>query len=148
MKRSYTTYTEEIANKICDIIATTNLGLQAICSGEGMPARSTVYWWLQCKPEFERKYALAKELQADLLLEQMLAISDDESHDTIEVAWYNTTVAVPNAANVSRAKLKIETRKWMLARLAPKKYADAPAPNGDNVRPTIPGEFHKINLID
>ncbi len=148
MKKGSTTYTEEIADKICGLISTTNLGLQAICSEEGMPGRATVYEWLQANPSFQRKYTLAKELQADLLVEEILAISDDKSEDTIKVPRYKTMVAVPNNANINRAKLMVASRKWMISKLAPKKYSDTAASASGHLPPAPLSRFHEIHLID
>lgn len=58
-----------------------------------MPAASTVFRWLAEDPVFARRYALARQAQADALFEEILEIADSDDGD------------------VPRARLKIDTRK-------------------------------------
>lgn len=117
-------FTDEIAVKICEQIATTTKGLRAICGQEGMPSIRTVMYWLHegdkedGKPEFRRflqQYARAKDEQSDLLVEEMMDIADHTSEDHTPFTGMNV---------VQRDKLRIETRKWIASKLKPKKYGD------------------------
>ena len=44
-------YNPEIADAICDEIATTDHSLVAICSQDGMPSQSMVYRWLEANED-------------------------------------------------------------------------------------------------
>lgn len=107
-------YTDEIADKICDIIATSNKGLSTICAEEGMPSRSSVHKWLKANESFADKYARAKQDQADLLAEEILTISDDGAKDSSEGGY----------VTLQRHRLMVDARKWVASKLKPKSWGD------------------------
>jgi hypothetical protein len=115
-------YSEEFANLICSKIAN-GQGLVKICKEEGMPARSTVMLWLFKNKEFSDKYTQAREAQADFYFEEMLDIADGDEGDMLLDKDGNPTGKV-NHENINRSRLRVDTRKWIVARLAPKKYGD------------------------
>ncbi len=100
--------------------------MAAICRAEEMPGLTTIYRWLQEKPEFRELYVRAREDQADTLADEILEIADDGHNDWMErfnkdgdcVGW---TV---NGEAVMRSKLRVESRKWVASKLKPKKYGD------------------------
>jgi hypothetical protein len=118
-----TKYTKELANKICDIIASSNLGLSNICKDESLPSRSTVRDWIANNPEFSDLYARAKEDQADFLADEITLISDAELRTDVEVNGTNGS-STTNQDNVQRSRLMVESRKWLAMKLKPKKYGD------------------------
>lgn len=113
-------YSEELAEEIC-LRLSYGEGLVKICKDEGMPHRSTVLRWIAKNKDFCDRYALAREAQADYLLEELLDIADDTSADTYED---KNGVIRTDHENVNRSRLKVDTRKWIIAKLAPKKYGD------------------------
>lgn len=115
-----TLYSTDIADRIIHAIGTTSQGLQAICAADDMPCRSTVYNWLDTHPDFLDRYTRAKESQADVLAEEIISISDDDSNDTIKTERGD----IPNHEWISRSRLRVDSRKWLAAKLAPKKYGD------------------------
>ena len=116
---SYTTLLgAEIAMQVAD-----GRVLSSICSDEGMPARSTVYEWLNAHKEFADTYAHAREVRADLWGEEILAIADDTSSDFHEGADDDGGRRL-NAEHVQRSRLRIDSRKWLMAKAAPKRYGD------------------------
>lgn len=84
--------------------------------------------WLRTHPEFLEIYGRAKEESANAHAEDILDIADNAAGD------------------VKRDRLRIDARKWILAKLSPKKYGDrielrhAGASGGAVV--------HKIELTD
>ena len=50
-----TSYPQEIADAICDEIATTDHALSRICEREGMPDVRTVYRWLEANEDFRQQ---------------------------------------------------------------------------------------------
>ena len=99
------TYTEEMANRICDKL-TEGVSLRKLCMQKEFPTASTVYVWLDRFPDFAEKYARAREAATEDMLEDILQIADDDKID-------------PNDKRV-----RIDTRKWVMGRLKPKKYGD------------------------
>ncbi|EMI4427806.1 ubiquitin carboxyl-hydrolase [Providencia rettgeri] len=98
----------ETAHDICAKLAEGE-SLRSVCNRQGMPSKATVFRWLSENAEFRDQYAKATEQRADALFEEMLEIADD---------------VLPDSAEVAKAKLRIDTRKWSLARMSPKKYGD------------------------
>lgn len=120
-----TTYTEEIANKILDRIASEPTSLKVICKEEGMPSASTVYKWLVENKSFSDKYARAKIDQAEILADEIIDIADDSSgDDEIRYTAEGEPYRVENKEWVNRSKIRIDARKWKLSKLLPKKYGD------------------------
>lgn len=95
-------YSEKVADKICNKIADGE-GLITICAADDMPAKTTVFRWLESKPEFRDKYARAREDQAEVHADEIITIADTEE-------------------DVNRAKVRIDARKWTASKLRPKKY--------------------------
>lgn len=118
-------YTEATADAICERLADGE-SLRTICDSDEMPAKSTVFKWLAEKPEFSDRYARAREAQADSLVDEMLDIADDGRNDWIErrnddgenIGWRE------NGEVIRRSVLRIDARKWMAAKLQPKKYGE------------------------
>jgi hypothetical protein len=119
------TYTEEMADKICERIADGE-SLKAICEDEGMPHKATVFKWLGENAAFSDKYARAREAQADALFDDILSIADDGRNDWMEkqsldggnMGWQE------NGEALRRSQLRIDARKWMAGKLRPKKYSE------------------------
>lgn len=117
-------FTPEIAEKICDLIATTPRGLEHICrNNEGLPSRSTVLRWLASNTEFCASYLRARECQADLIFEDCLEIADTQViGEKVTTSPQGDTIVT--ADMIEHRKLRIDTRMRMAGKLAPKKYGD------------------------
>jgi hypothetical protein len=89
-----------------------------------MPAASTVCRWLAQNEEFRKQYAHARELQADALFDESLDIADDDNGDLVAEKEKDGTIVRGNSVAVQRARLRIDTRKWMAGKLRPKVYGD------------------------
>jgi hypothetical protein len=120
------TYTEEIADKICARIASGESVL-SIAKDPEMPASSTIYLWLldEDKKSFSEKYDKARIAQADHYFDQLLEIADDGTQDTITRATGDgETYEVANTEFIQRSRLRVDTRKWYLSKIMPKKYGE------------------------
>ena len=89
-----------------------------------MPHLATVMRWLGANKEFREQYARARELQAEFIFDQMAEIADDGTNDWMASNAPDCEGYKFNSEHVSRSKLRIDTRKWMLAKMAPRKYGD------------------------
>jgi len=129
-------YTQDIADRICEAILD-GQSLRSICGAADMPGRATVMHWLANNSQFRDQYARAKEEQADVLADEIVAIADED--DTKVVAGSDgTTAVVFDSTAVARNRLRVDARKWVAAKLKPKKYGDRIAqevsgPNGGPV---------------
>lgn len=134
-------YSEDDRAKVCAEICVSiadGMTLREISRKEGMPALSTVFQWLATDKAFSEQYARAKEVQLENMAEEILEIADDATNDwmvrngTDEESSYSL-----NGEHVQRARLRVDSRKWLLSKLAPKKYGDKVALGGDADAPAI-----------
>ena len=116
-------YTEEIADEICERLANGE-SLRTICDEEPFPHRNTVRRWLIQFPAFRAQYALARVEQADSIFDEILDIADDSRNDWMAVRGKDDVGYQLNSDHVRRAQVRIDARKWMAGKLAPKKYGD------------------------
>ncbi len=99
--------------------------LREVCRDPEMPGKSTVLRWLREMPELRDQYVCARDDLLEYWASDILEIADDGTQDTIPgLNKYGDEVMVPNHANVQRDRLRIDSRKWLLARLKPKVYGD------------------------
>lgn len=108
------------------------MSVREICQSDDMPDRSQIFRWLQTYPEFRDQYALAREEQAETMADELLSIADDGTNDWMERHDKKTGECVgwrENGEAVRRSQLRVETRKWVAAKLLPKKYGDIKATN-------------------
>ena len=126
-------YTEALAAKICERLAEGET-LRSICRDEKMPGKTTVLRWLgdEKNADFRTQYAHAREMQADRFAEEILEIADDTSEDWSTDKDGKKTL---DHEHVQRSRLRIDTRKWLMARMAPKKYGDKMQHTGDGGGP-------------
>ena len=109
-------YSTELAAEICDRLAGGE-SLNAICRDDHMPTRQAVHEWIaDNRAGFGDKYTRAREVQADHFADEVIAIVDTE----------------PDA---NRARVRMDGRKWVSSKLAPKKYGDKVQVGGDAGNP-------------
>lgn len=118
-------FDQTVADTICSRLANGE-SLRAIGKDNNMPDPATVYRWLEANEAFREQYTRARELQADTLFDETLDIADDAQNDWVEREHFQGADKSPqlNGEAVARARLRIDTRKWMAGKLRPKKYAD------------------------
>lgn len=112
--------------------------MREICRDETMPHREAVRRWLMSNEKFRGQYAYAREMQADFHAEELLEIADDATNDWMrrngkedEPGW------VVNSEHIQRSRTRIDTRKWLMSKLAPKRYGEKLAIGGDADAPAI-----------
>lgn len=99
-----TTYTEKLANTICERIAEGE-SVRSIARDSTMPAASTIFKWRLELPIFSEQYDKAKDIGLEVRAEEL-----DEIAATYE--------------DLNRAKLIIDTHKWNMSKLKPKRFGD------------------------
>ncbi len=128
-------YTKKLTEKICERIA---LGesMRAICDDADMPSRRSVLRWLNDHEEFRTLHAEARELQADHFFDEIFEIADDASNDFMARQQKDGGAEKTlDAEHIQRSRLRVDTRKWAMARMAPKKYGDKIQHTGDGGGP-------------
>ena len=131
-------YTEELAHEICVRLGSGE-SLRKICLDERIPSIATVMSWLTKKPDFLEQYTRAREIQAETQFDELIDIVDqppelshitDKNGELVEVKF--------DSSYVAWMKLRVDTRKWTAARMAPKKYGEQKTPE----------EVHDMTVID
>lgn len=130
--------TNELEDDILSRIACGE-SLRGICAEDGMPNISTVIRWLAADEDFARKYTRAREMQAEILADEMLDIADDDKSDRIDIKDKDGNIIKTEQNNVAvaRSKLKLEQRRWWAEKLRPKVYGNKVAVGGADDMPAI-----------
>ena len=112
-------YSKKIAEAICNALID-GMTLRKICASPEMPSVQTVMNWLKpgVNPEFLEQYARARELQAELMADEILEIADDASQDTVSTEHGERA----DKEWIARSKLRVQTRQWLMGKHAAKKY--------------------------
>ncbi len=126
-------HTEALAAKICRRLAEGE-SLRAICADKAMPAISTVMGWLFDGNHngFSEQYARAREAQAEVRADEIVDIADDDTND---FTADKDGKLVANNEHIQRSRLRVDARKWIAAKLLPKRYGDKLQHTGDGGGP-------------
>ena len=103
-------YSGELAAEICASIERGH-SLRRACQADSMPSARTVHRWLHENEDFRQQYARSRAIQTEVFIDQIVDLADAVANET-------------EPAKVQAAKLAIDTRKWVAARMLPKKYGD------------------------
>lgn len=132
-------YSQELADDVCSYLSTGE-SLRTVCTHKGMPEARTIFRWLREKEDFCQQYTRAKQEAADALAEEIIDIADDGTNDYMTITKGDYSYNVEDKEVTNRSKLRVETRKWIMAKMKPKKY-------GDKVDVTSGGEKIETNTI-
>jgi len=136
-------YTEELGLEICERIAHGE-SLTKICAPDSMPKVSTVYRWLLKEKAFCDMYARSREDQSDTLADQIMDIGEEVPMMVITDEDGKVTKRI-DPAGVNRNRLRVDARKWVAAKLKPRKYGDRQVLAGD---PDAPLEVKHSGTLD
>lgn len=137
-----TKYSEAMADEICTMLMRGKSLLTIV--RDLKIGENAVYVWLNKHPEFKEKYTRAREVQADVLAEEIVSIADELE---IEANYQGETVTFDvSATAVQRNRLRVDARKWYASKLAPKKYGDkldttVTGPDGGAVQHSVTVKF-------
>jgi hypothetical protein len=121
-----TEYTPEIGKEICVRISAGE-SVRSITRDKHLPCAATVYNWLldKDKRDFLEQYTIARATQAEVMFEELLDIADDGTNDWMEKENKDgSSYTVLDHEHVQRSKLRVDTRKWYLSKVLPKKFGD------------------------
>lgn len=116
---------EMVMDYLCTQIATSSRGMVTILSeggagGHALPMFGVVDRWLHEDAALRERYARAKEAQADYMADEIMAIADDGRND-----WMQDDPGYrANGEHIQRSRLRVEARKWLAAKLKPKRYGE------------------------
>ena len=107
------------------------------------PSNVYIYQWFNANhknydPEFLNNYVQACDIRADKIFDEMLELAD--SKDDIAYTDEKGRQRI-DWGKVQRNKIQIDTRKWVLGRMKPKKY-------GDRITNVHEGGDKPIDVVD
>lgn len=107
-------------DEIMELLEQGNSLSDVLKQNKDYPSRPTFYKYMKEDETRLNKYARATDMRAEFLFDEILDIADKQGSDVeikdgIEVVNYNI---------VNRNRLQIDSRKWILSKMFPKKYGD------------------------
>lgn len=141
-------YTDADFHAVCDLHAM-GIPIATICKEEGRPSVTSVFTWRDASPENAERYARARKAACEVVVSELVAISDNPligDEETLELLGVMKrpgddghpggpdAVVLPDAQlvvtevkrgdNVARAKLMTDTRWRLLRCWDPATYGD------------------------
>lgn len=116
-------YTEEEKKTFIEdviILITQGLSIAKACKEVGI-ATSSYMLWLSRSEHYARDHSNAMQSRADVIFEEIIEIADSTENDIITD---NDGKQVTNHNVIQRDRLRVDARKWVAAKMNPKKYSD------------------------
>lgn len=132
-------FTPELGVLICQRIADGE-SLSQICEDPAFPTRSTVQRHLRDNADFREAYRVAQVDRMHVFADEIVSIADEP----LPADLPDEKGAL--AAFVQKQRLRVDARKWVASKLAPKTFGDQVAVTGPEGVPLIPGPDHQIEL--
>jgi hypothetical protein len=99
--------------------------------------RSEVYLDLADDPTFSDQYARATSIRADAMFDEMMEIADTQVEGEVRKKLKDGTEEVTVEDMLGHRKLQVDTRKWALARMNPRKYGEKVQVGGASDLPPV-----------
>lgn len=113
----------KLSQSILDAMTNDGLSCFKACKAVGVP-NSTFMLWVSKDTDLAERYARAREDLIERIAEETIEIADSPVGSTL--------AGGTDSGAVQKQKLQVDTRKWLLAKLAPKKY-------GEKIEQTVQG---------
>lgn len=121
-----TVHNPELAIEICERLANGE-SLRAICKSAHIPEESVVRGWARDdRCGFAAQYAKARDAGLDVMADQIIEIADTPQIG-LKVETSEDGVKEIREDMLGHRRLQVDTRKWYLSKLAPKRYGDRTA---------------------
>jgi hypothetical protein len=123
--------------KLADaVLANMETGMSCFkaCQHAGVPM-PTFMLWVSQDSELADRYAQARENFVERIAQEVMELSDVDVGETPD--------GRKDWAAVQKHKLQVDTRKWLLSKLAPKKYGEKIEISGDKESPLV----HRIERV-
>jgi len=134
--------TPAMVDEICERVANGE-PLRQICREPNMPSWTTFYNWINASEELAARFARARDLGADAIAEEALAIIDTDPERILSEGGNRV-----DSGYVQWQKNRVEMRLKLLAKWSPKKYGDRQVLAGDESAPlNIVHDFTPLEAI-
>lgn len=99
--------------------------LRAVCRELTIPASTVRGWVVDRVDGFDEQYARARILQVEALADEIRDDAEDSSKDTVtRIGRDGQEYDAPDAEWINRSRLIVDTKKWLMSKIAPKQYGD------------------------
>jgi len=114
-------YSRKLADTILSLLME-GKGLRTICARPDIPVtdKAVRLWVIEDHDGFAPRYARARDLGIDAMVEEIPMIADDATGDLVPG---EKGVSV-DYENINRSRLRVDARKFVASKLAPKRYGD------------------------
>lgn len=131
-------FSQDLVNEICKRIAVGE-SLRSICDDAQMPEKITILRWLSSDsfPGFSTQYAKARQQGLEVMADDLNDIADHGTNDWMAKNDPQNPGYAANGEHIARSRLRIDTRKWIMSKLAPKKYGERLEVAGDPESPLV-----------
>lgn len=119
---------EKLFKKVLSLIEAGS-SLRSACKQKDTPSISAFLEWCDKDDEKARRYARATITRAEVIFEDILNIADENYKDTYVDG---EGIARTDHDVIQRSKLRVDARKWVLAKMHPTKYGDKLDVTSDN----------------
>lgn len=126
---------EGLVKIVLDNMAENGLSLRKSCLAAGIGA-STFLDWVKQDIALSEHYTRARDAMLDKLADETMEIADMEIVPTGDGKL--------DSAMVQKQRLQIDTRKWLLSKLAPKRYGDKLELSGDAENPLMIQKIERV----
>lgn len=117
-------FDQSIADQICAAVSEGET-LRAVCRKLEIPHSTVLTWVVGNHAGFYDQYTRAREAQLEAWADLIVAESEDSSKDTVTLTKRDgTEYDAPDHEWIARSRLRVDTYKWLMSKLGPKKYGD------------------------
>lgn len=128
-------YSPELVAKICDL-RVRGYTLRQIEKVAGMPSLTTICTWLAEKDDFLEQWSRADRARAIAMEDELTELMEDSRNDWVEREGKNGQPMVGvDHEHLERTRLRIDTRKWLMSKMAPKRFGKSLALTGKDGGP-------------
>ena len=120
---------QQIFDDICDNVINKRMSFNKAVECSKITL-TTFYVWIKENESFQKSYNYAREIRSDILFEELIDIADN-TEEGIITTEKPTGVEIRKGDMEGHRRLKIDTRKWVVSKMNPKKYGDNIQPDAD-----------------
>ena len=121
MSRARPKYNRAKVDVILMRIAVDGMSLRAACEEHDLSHGTFSEWIVDDVDGLADRYARAQKARAHVLADEIIEIADDGTNDTYVDEKGQTRV---DQDHIQRSRLRVDTRKWVLAKVLPKVYGE------------------------
>lgn len=118
-------YTHRLSEQICARLANGESGAE-ICREKGMPSWQVLSHWVRTKPEFAKRYRIAREMGCEYWADEIIMISDDARNDYVDRLNRRGEIVgrALDREHFERGRLRVQCRQWVASKILRATYGD------------------------